>query len=55
MPDLVLKPRVETAPRTARPPLYRVLLLNDDFTPARLRGARAEARVPPGRGPGAGG
>jgi ATP-dependent Clp protease adaptor protein ClpS len=33
MPDLVLKPRVETAPRTARPPLYRVLLHNDDFTP----------------------
>ena len=25
--------RTETRSRTARPPLYRVLLLNDDFTP----------------------
>jgi ATP-dependent Clp protease adaptor protein ClpS len=24
---------VETRPRTARPPLYKVLLLNDDYTP----------------------
>jgi ATP-dependent Clp protease adaptor protein ClpS len=24
---------VETRPRTQRPPLYKVLLLNDDFTP----------------------
>ncbi len=33
MSDVDLKPRGETRPRTARPPLYRVLLLNDDFTP----------------------
>ncbi|MDO5656932.1 MAG: ATP-dependent Clp protease adapter ClpS [Paracoccus sp. (in: a-proteobacteria)] len=24
---------VKTAPRTQRPPMYKVLLLNDDFTP----------------------
>ncbi len=28
-----LQPRGETAIRPARPPLHRVLLLNDDFTP----------------------
>jgi ATP-dependent Clp protease adaptor protein ClpS len=33
MPDLVVTPRAETRPRTARPPLHRVLLLNDDYTP----------------------
>ncbi len=33
MSDLVVKPRTETRPRTARPPLYRVLLINDDYTP----------------------
>lgn len=33
MTDVVVKPRTETRPRTARPPLYRVLLLNDDYTP----------------------
>lgn len=24
---------VKTAPRTARPPMYKVMLLNDDYTP----------------------
>lgn len=33
MSDIVVKPRVEPKLRTARPPLYRVLLLNDDYTP----------------------
>jgi ATP-dependent Clp protease adaptor protein ClpS len=33
MSDLVVTPKPETATRPARPPLYRVLLLNDDFTP----------------------
>jgi len=34
MPDnSVLKPRTKTKPKTARPPLYKVILLNDDFTP----------------------
>ena len=26
-------PRTETRSKTARPPLYKVILLNDDFTP----------------------
>jgi ATP-dependent Clp protease adaptor protein ClpS len=34
MPEnIVLKPRTKTKPKTARPPLYKVILLNDDFTP----------------------
>ncbi|MBP7002237.1 ATP-dependent Clp protease adaptor ClpS [Amaricoccus sp.] len=35
MPELVVKPKTETEARArpARPPLYRVLLLNDDYTP----------------------
>jgi ATP-dependent Clp protease adaptor protein ClpS len=34
MPDnTVLKPRTKTKSKTARPPLYKVILLNDDFTP----------------------
>jgi ATP-dependent Clp protease adaptor protein ClpS len=27
------KPRTKTKPKTARPPLWKVILLNDDFTP----------------------
>jgi ATP-dependent Clp protease adaptor protein ClpS len=30
-PTTKLKPR--TTPKTARPPLYKVILLNDDYTP----------------------
>ncbi len=33
MPEFIVSPRSETLPRTARPPLYRVLLINDDYTP----------------------
>lgn len=33
MPDTVVKPRTKPKTRTARPPLYKVILLNDDFTP----------------------
>jgi ATP-dependent Clp protease adaptor protein ClpS len=29
----VVKPRVKTATKTVRPPLYKVILLNDDYTP----------------------
>ena len=29
----VEKPRIKVKPKTARPPLYKVILLNDDFTP----------------------
>jgi ATP-dependent Clp protease adaptor protein ClpS len=35
MRDPVVKPRprTKTAPKTQRPPLYKVILLNDDYTP----------------------
>ena len=29
----VVKPRTKVTPKTQRPPLYKVILLNDDFTP----------------------
>ncbi len=33
-PDLIRKPEAETAePQLQPPPLYRVVMLNDDFTP----------------------
>jgi ATP-dependent Clp protease adaptor protein ClpS len=32
MPTAV-KPRTKTKPKTQRPPLWKVILLNDDFTP----------------------
>jgi ATP-dependent Clp protease adaptor protein ClpS len=33
MPQTVVKPRTKTRTKTKRPPLYKVILLNDDFTP----------------------
>ena len=34
MPDkTVVKPRSKTKTKLARPPLYKVILLNDDYTP----------------------
>ena len=33
MSDTDLKPRVKAKPKVARPKLYKVMLLNDDFTP----------------------
>lgn len=33
MSDLVTKPRPKLKPKTKRPPLYKVILLNDDYTP----------------------
>jgi ATP-dependent Clp protease adaptor protein ClpS len=33
MPEIVTKPRTETKPQIERPKLYKVILLNDDFTP----------------------
>ena len=29
----VVKPKTKTKPKTQRPPLWKVILLNDDFTP----------------------
>ena len=31
--DLVTKPRAKVQPKVARPKLYKVILLNDDYTP----------------------
>ena len=33
MSDIVVKPTVKAQPRTQRPRLYKVILVNDDFTP----------------------
>ncbi|HQZ13769.1 MAG TPA: ATP-dependent Clp protease adapter ClpS [Devosia sp.] len=43
--DLKLRPKVQ--PRTARPPLFKVILVNDDFTPREfvVRVLKAEFRM----------
>jgi ATP-dependent Clp protease adaptor protein ClpS len=48
MPDTSLKPRTRTVEKTARPPLHKVILLNDDYTPREfvVRLLKAEFRVP---------
>jgi ATP-dependent Clp protease adaptor protein ClpS len=33
MAQTTVKPRTKTKPQTQRPPLYKVILLNDDYTP----------------------
>ncbi len=33
MPETISKSTPKTAPKTERPKLYKVILLNDDFTP----------------------
>ena len=33
MSQSVVKPRTKVKTKTARPPLYKVILLNDDYTP----------------------
>jgi ATP-dependent Clp protease adaptor protein ClpS len=33
MPETTVKPRTKIATVTERPPLWKVILLNDDFTP----------------------
>ena len=40
-------PRARTATKVARPPLYKVILLNDDFTPREfvVRVLKAEFRI----------
>lgn len=45
--DNATKPRTVTRTKLARPPLYRVLLLNDDFTPREfvVRVLKAEFRI----------
>ena len=48
MANTDFKPRTTTVLKTARPPLHRVMLLNDDFTPREfvVRLLKAEFRVP---------
>lgn len=45
--DNIVKPRTRTAPKVARPPLYKVILVNDDFTPREfvVRVLKAEFRI----------
>ena len=33
MSQTLVKPRIKVKPKTERPPLWKVILLNDDFTP----------------------
>ncbi len=33
MPDIATRPRTKVRPKTQRPRLYKVILLNDDYTP----------------------
>ena len=48
MSDTVTKPRAKVAPKTARPPLHKVILVNDDFTPREfvVMVLKAEFRMP---------
>ena len=48
MADTGTKPRTSTVLKTARPPLHKVILVNDDFTPREfvVRLLKAEFRVP---------
>src|SRR3954468_10148951 len=48
MPEIsTAKPRTATKPKTKRPPLYKVILVNDDFTPREfvVRVLKAEFRM----------
>ena len=33
MPDVTIKSRPEVKPKTERPRLYKIILINDDYTP----------------------
>lgn len=48
MSDLDTKPRTKVMPKTARPPLHKVILVNDDFTPRDfvVMVLKAEFRMP---------
>jgi ATP-dependent Clp protease adaptor protein ClpS len=48
MPDeIITKPRTRTKPKVERPKLYKVILLNDDYTPREfvVRVLKAEFRM----------
>lgn len=48
MAETGTKPRTKSVPKTAKPPLHKVILVNDDFTPREfvVRLLKAEFRVP---------
>ena len=48
MADTNTKNRTDTVLKTAKPPLYKVILINDDYTPREfvVRLLKAEFRVP---------
>ena len=48
MADTSIKSRTDTVLKTAKPPLHKVILLNDDYTPREfvVRLLKAEFRVP---------
>jgi ATP-dependent Clp protease adaptor protein ClpS len=45
--DTIVKPRVSSKPKVERPKLYKVILLNDDYTPREfvVRVLKAEFRM----------
>jgi ATP-dependent Clp protease adaptor protein ClpS len=47
MNESVTKPRAKTVPKVARPPLHKVILVNDDYTPRDfvVRVLKAEFRM----------
>ena len=47
MSDIALTPRTKTRPKTKRPKLHKVILVNDDFTPREfvVQVLKAEFRV----------
>jgi ATP-dependent Clp protease adaptor protein ClpS len=47
MPDIATKPRPKVRTKTKRPPLHKVILVNDDFTPRDfvVRVLKAEFRL----------
>jgi ATP-dependent Clp protease adaptor protein ClpS len=47
IPDTTTKPRTKVVEKVARPPLHKVILLNDDFTPREfvVRILKAEFRM----------
>ena len=52
MSKTLVKPRTKVKTNTQRPPLYKVILLNDDYTPREFVVQRAQGRVPHERGGG---
>ncbi|WP_398484587.1 ATP-dependent Clp protease adapter ClpS [Tardiphaga sp.] len=47
MPDSTIKPETKAKPKVERPKLYKVILVNDDFTPREfvVRVLKAEFRM----------